>query len=185
MLNTQKPLFCSIFANTCASVTPTYTLRIIAWKCQGTFLLAYHDTLMENTKKENSIAFGAPRREVESQPISQLDRPAVSQTETHTLGFLSVADTGPSSRENNRCQDWQWPNGNARGSDLMHGAQTFWSAVRIPVRTILQRRRHRHVPTRGRTADLKFCGRVHYHLTGGGVVALCLRTAWSLLSENF
>ena len=36
----------------------------------------------------NSIAFGsAPRREADSQPISQLDRPAVSQTETHTLGL--------------------------------------------------------------------------------------------------
>ena len=50
----------------------------------------------------NSIAFGsAPRREVDSQPIKQLDRPAVSQTETHTLGFLSslsVADTAISSR---------------------------------------------------------------------------------------
>ena len=45
----------------------------------------------------NSIAFGsAPRREA----VSQLDRPAVSQTETHTLGFLSVADTDPSSGEN-------------------------------------------------------------------------------------
>ena len=48
----------------------------------------------------NSIAFGsAPRREVDSQPISPLARPAVSQTETHSLGFLSVADTAPSSGE--------------------------------------------------------------------------------------
>ena len=55
---------------------------------------------------KNSIACGsAPRREVDSPPISQLDRPAVSQTETHSLGFLSVADTGPSSQENNRCQE--------------------------------------------------------------------------------
>ena len=53
----------------------------------------------------NSIAFGsAPRGEADSQPISQLDRPAVSQTETHTLGFLSVADTGPRSGENNCSQ---------------------------------------------------------------------------------
>ena len=69
--------------------------------------------------RENSIAFGsAPRREADSQPISQLDRPAVSQTETHTLGFLSVANTGPSSGENVGCQNWQWPNGNAGGRRL-------------------------------------------------------------------
>ena len=50
--------------------------------------------------KENSIAFGsAPRREVDSQPISPLARLAVSQTETHSLGFLSVADAAPSSGE--------------------------------------------------------------------------------------
>ena len=48
----------------------------------------------------NSIAFGsAPRREVDSQPISPLARPAVSQTETHSLDFLSVADAAPSSGE--------------------------------------------------------------------------------------
>ena len=47
-----------------------------------------------------SIAFGsAPRREVDSQPISPLARSAVSQTETHSLGFLSVADAAPSSGE--------------------------------------------------------------------------------------
>ena len=52
----------------------------------------------DNGTSHNSIAAGsAPRREVDSQPISQLDRPAVSQRETHTVGFLSVADTGPSS----------------------------------------------------------------------------------------
>ena len=62
----------------------------------------------------NSIAFGsAPRREADSQPISQLDRPAVSQTETHSLGFLSVVDTGPGSGETRWSQDKQWPNGNA------------------------------------------------------------------------
>ena len=53
-----------------------------------------------NFKHKNSIAFGsAPRREVDSQPISQLDRPAVCQIETHTLGFLLVADTLSSSRD--------------------------------------------------------------------------------------
>ena len=69
---------------------------------------------MENSAA-NSIAFGsAPRREA----VSQLDRPAVSQTETHTLGFLSVADTGPSSGENSWPQSWQWPNGDAGGRRL-------------------------------------------------------------------
>ena len=41
----------------------------------------------------NSIAFGsAPRREVDSQPFSPRARPAGSQTETHSLVFMSVAD---------------------------------------------------------------------------------------------
>ena len=65
--------------------------------------------------EENSIA---PRREVDSQPIRQLDRPAVSQTETHTLGFLSflsIADTAISSRERMACHDWHRPNSNAGG----------------------------------------------------------------------
>ena len=54
----------------------------------------------ENRILKNSIAFGsAPRREVDSQPISPVARPAVSQTETHSLGFLSVADAAPSSGE--------------------------------------------------------------------------------------
>ena len=67
----------------------------------------------------NSIAFGsAPRREADSQPISQLARPAASQTETHSLGFLSVADLGPSSGEDHFPQGKQWPNGNAAGRRL-------------------------------------------------------------------
>ena len=48
----------------------------------------------------NSIAFGsAPRREVDSQPISPLAKPAVNQTEAHRLGLLSVANAAPSSGE--------------------------------------------------------------------------------------
>ena len=47
---------------------------------------------------QNSIG-SAPRREADSQPISPLARPAVSRTKTHRLGFLSVADAAPSSRE--------------------------------------------------------------------------------------
>ena len=49
---------------------------------------------------KNSIAFGsAPRREVDSQPIIPLARPAVSQTGAHSLGFLSMANAAPSSGE--------------------------------------------------------------------------------------
>ena len=62
----------------------------------------------------NSIAFGsAPRREADSQPISQLARSAVSQTETHSSGVLSVADSPPSSGEERRPQGKQCPNGTA------------------------------------------------------------------------
>ena len=55
---------------------------------------------MLTMSQANSIAFGsAPRREADSQPISPLARPAVSQTETHSLGYLSVAAAAPSSGE--------------------------------------------------------------------------------------
>ena len=48
----------------------------------------------------NLIAFGsAPRRQVDGQPIRPLDRRAVNQTETHILGFLSVANAAPSNGE--------------------------------------------------------------------------------------
>ena len=35
------------------------------------------------------------------------------QTETHSLGFLSVADSPSTSGEHNLSQNKQWPNGNA------------------------------------------------------------------------
>ena len=45
---------------------------------------------------ENSIALGSePRTEVDSQPISPLARPAVSQTETHRLCFYVRGRRGP------------------------------------------------------------------------------------------
>ena len=54
---------------------------------------------------ENFIAFGsAPRREVDSQPFSPCARPAVSHTETHSLGFLSVADASLSSGATLHCR---------------------------------------------------------------------------------
>ena len=82
---------------------------------RGWWLVGQDCGLVSQTKKEaNSIAFGsAPRREVDSQPISQLDRPAVRQTETHTLGFLLVADTLCSSRDHTDFKHWWWPSGNA------------------------------------------------------------------------
>ena len=76
---------------------------------QRAALLKYHPLtpnhqknfiIMETQKMEppNSIAFGsAPRRVVDSQPFSPCARPAVNQTETHSVGFLSVADASPSS----------------------------------------------------------------------------------------
>ena len=54
---------------------------------------------------QNSIAFGsAPRREVDSQPFSPCARPAVSHTETHSLGFLSVADASLNSGATLHCR---------------------------------------------------------------------------------
>ena len=50
------------------------------------------------------------------------ERLSVSYTETHSLGFLSVADTGSSSGENKRWQNWQWPNGKAEAADFMVGS---------------------------------------------------------------
>ena len=83
-----------------------------------------HSSVSQNTKIENmpllllqiynfypSVVHLEER--ADSQPIGRVDRPALSQTETHTLGFLSVADTDPSTREHNGSQDWQLLNGNA------------------------------------------------------------------------
>ena len=109
----------------------------------------------------NSIAFGsAPRREADSQPISQLAMPAVSQTKTHSLGFLSVADPAPSSGEDHSSQGNQWPNSNAASHRLFGrrfkprlGVDGGGAADDSP-------------PTRIRTADLKLCSRLRYHSAG-------------------
>ena len=82
-----------------------------------------------------SIAFGsAPRREANSQPISQLVRPADSQTVRQSFGqtgkktsrqkhtvwvFFSVADSGASSGKENSCQNKKRSNGNAAGHGLL------------------------------------------------------------------
>ena len=121
---------------------------------------------------ENSIAFGgAPRREADSQPISQLARPAVSEIEAHSLGFLSVANSAPSNGEDSHHQNKQWPNSNA--ADLLgrwfephlanHGSGAF---------------NHRR-PAGIRSADPKFCSRLCYHLTAvcpdSNMSPLCLK----------
>ena len=127
----------------------------------------------------NSIAFGsAPRREVDSQPISPLARPAVSQTETHSLGFLSVADTAPSSGETFRLRP-------SSGQMVMQLTGILLVGVSNPGRV---NSTPPPPPTVGRpgfepltenfaSAALPFDRR------------LCdsdkLPTAWSLLSENF
>ena len=101
----------------------------------------------------NSIAFGsAPRREVDSQPISQLDRPAVRQTETHTLGFLLVADTLCSSRDRPHFKYRWWPSGNACHRQLLGRRFEPWCA------DYLQRRRRCKSQQAGiRTTDYKAC----------------------------
>ena len=128
---------------------------------------------------KKSIAFGsAPRREADSQPISPLARPAVSHTQTHSLGFLSVADSAPISGENICPQGKQWPNGNAAGQSLFgprfepRSSESGGGAAAVNSQ-----------PTRIRTADLKTV--VGCVRPACGLTAICLPTAWSLLSENF
>ena len=121
----------------------------------------------------HSIAFGsAPRREADSQPISPLARPAVSQTETHSLGFLSVADAAPSSGERVHVRASSGRTVMQLAADLLVGDSNPDQATMAPLPP----------PTVDRPKTL--C-RLHYHSTGGGVTAICLPTAWSLLSENF
>ena len=110
---------------------------------------------------QNSIAFGsAPRREADSQPISQLARPAVSQTKTHSLGFLSMADPAPSSGEDLCSQGKQWPNGNAADCRLFGpGFEPRLGEDGVAAADDSR-------PTRIRTADLQLCSRLHYHSTG-------------------
>ena len=126
----------------------------------------------------NSIAFGsAPRREADSQPISPLARPAVSQTETHSLGFLSVADAAPSSGETFRL-------GASSGRMVMQPTADFLVAGSNPGGVNVA------PPTRavgrpGFKPPTETVRRLPYHSTGGSVQAISLPTAWSLVSENF
>ena len=108
-----------------------------------------------------SIAFGsAPRREADSQPISKSATPAVSQTETHSLGFLSVVDPAPSTWGGALFQGKHWPKGNAAdrrlfGRQFEPRSGEYGGGAAADVR-----------PTMIPTADLKLRSR-------------------SLLSENF
>ena len=110
----------------------------------------------------NSIAFGsAPRREADSQPISQLGRPAVSQTEAHSLGFLSVADSAASSGEEIQRQGKQWLNGNAADRRLL--GRRFQPRPGEHGGAVDDSR-----PSRSRAAELKFRSGLRYHSTKVG-----------------
>ena len=124
-------------------------------------------------KNGNSIAFGgAPRREVDSQPISQLDRPAVRQTETHTLGFLLVADTLCSSRDQSDFQHRWWPSGNACHRKLVGWRFEPWCGDYLQ-----RRRRCKSQQARIRTTDYRV--RVGYVTIGPA--AMLQRSASPLL----
>ena len=127
-----------------------------------------HTTMLIRLKKiprislgQNSIAFSnAPRREADSPPISPLAGPAVSQTETHGLGFLSLADAAPSNGENFRLRA-------SCGRMVMHLTKVFPVAGSNPSRAIYgTAAADDSGPTRIRTAYLKFCSQVRYHWTG-------------------
>ena len=76
--------------------TPAHTMRSAQYSCAwgwvGESVPSPSSRALlegEGCNRGNSLAFGsAPRREADSQLISQLARPAVSQTETHRLGFF-------------------------------------------------------------------------------------------------
>jgi len=118
----------------------------------------------------NSIAFGsAPRREVDSQPISQLDRPAVRQTETHTLGFLLVADTLCSSL--NFKHRW-WPSGNACHRKFLGRRFEPWCGEYLQ-----RRRRCKSQQARNQTTDSE----VHVGCVTIGPAAMLQQSASPLL----
>ena len=124
--------------------------------------------------KKNSIAFGsAPLREADSQPISQVVRPAVSQTvirasrqadrNTQFGFFFSVADSAPSSGEDSCWQDKQRSSGNTADRRLL-GRRFESRLADLGGGGVNDDSR----PARIRTADLQVCSLLHYHST-----ALC------------
>ena len=127
----------------------------------------------------NSIAFGsAPRREVDSQPISPLARPAVSQTETHSLGFLSVADVARSSGGSHHLRTSSGRMVMQLTSPFLVGGSNPGKVNKAPAPA---------PPTVGQDLNRrpKTLRRPRYHSTTGCVTAVRFPTAWSLLSENF
>ena len=139
----RPPCMVSLLLKLCAVVLHTHS---------------YHppkfgSNLKHHNRDLNSIAFGsAPRREVDSQPISQLDRPAVRQTETHTLGFLLVADTLCSSRDRSHFKYRWWPSGNACHRQLLGRRFEPWCADYLQ-----QRRRCKSRQAGIRSPDYKAC----------------------------
>ena len=136
-------------------------------------------------KLRNSIAFGsAPPREADSQPISQLARPAVSQTvirasrQAHRntqFGFFVSGRLGSK----------QWGGKIASGQ-----AVTEWkcsrppnvrSAFRTPVSEPLQQRRRRQSASQDSNRRPKNLQLATLPIERG----LFRPTAWSLLSTNF
>ena len=100
------------------------------------------------------------KRGEQSAHHSQLATPAVSQTETHSLGFLSVVESGPSSGEDQFPQGKQWPNGNAADRRLFGWRFEARSGEHGGGATDDSR------STRIRTANPKFGNRLRYHSTG-------------------
>ena len=111
--------------------------------------------------------------------VSQAVPEPVSQTETHSLGFLSVADTAPSSGDSFVLILKQWPNGNAAAYGLF-GWRFEPRSGEYAAAAAAKRG-----PTRIRTADHDSCGLLRYYSTGGCVLTIFFPTAWSLLSKNF
>ena len=113
------------------------------------------------------MAFGsAPRREADSQPISQLVRQAVSQTvireskqagrQKHPVSvFFLVAGLASCSGKNVFCQNKPQSNGNAASRRLVSSNPSR----RSPAASA-------KLPTGNRTANLSISGRLHYHSTG-------------------
>ena len=128
--------------------------------------------------KQNSIAFGsAPQREADSQPISQLATPAVSQTETHSLGFLSVADRLQAVGRTNVPRASSGRMAMQPTTDLLVGGSNPGSANMAAVPPAVDRPGF-EPPTQNYAVG---CVTIR---PGFDVTVMSLSTAWRLLSEN-
>ena len=115
-----------------------------------------------------------------SQAVPEPGQQSVRQKHT-VLGFLSVADTAPSSGDSFVLVLKQWPNGNAAGFGLFGRrfeprSGEYAAAAAAAAKS---------GPTRIRTADHDSCRLLRYHSTSSCVLTICFPTAWSLLSKNF